>query len=35
MIFHCDCGAVAFADLEVPGFGDTPLEFLRTGEEPD
>jgi hypothetical protein len=34
-IFHYDYGAFAFAYLEVPGFGDTPLEFLRNGKEPD
>ncbi len=35
VIFHYDYGAVAFAYLDVPGFGDTLLEFLRTGGEPD
>ncbi len=34
-IFHYDYGGFAFAYLEVPGFGDTPLEFLRNGKEPD
>ena len=33
-IYHWDYGGMAFAYLEVPGFGQTPLEFLRYGEEP-
>jgi len=33
-IFHYDYGPFAFVYLDVPGFGDTPLEFLRDGEEP-
>jgi hypothetical protein len=33
-IFHYDYGAFAFAYLHVPEFGDTMLEFLRSGEEP-
>lgn len=33
-IFHYDYGPFAFAYLHVPEFGDTPLEFLRSGEEP-
>ncbi len=34
-IYHYDYGGMAFAYLEVPGFGDTPLEFLRYGAEPE
>jgi methylmalonyl-CoA/ethylmalonyl-CoA epimerase len=33
-VFHYDYGGFAFAYLDVPGFGDTPLEFLRSGREP-
>ncbi len=34
-IYHYDYGGMAFAYLEVPGFGDMPLEFLRYGTEPE